>query len=117
MKNEIYILIELSDFMGKADITSRFLHVSREDKKKTIVKSEWNYLGTGPISISIKEDDGSKIFSFTSKDDSPRKFFCEDMEEEDYVEGEVLQEGKEIGKFIFRKVPDTAKPLQDDEDD
>lgn len=44
------------------------------------------------------------LFLFTSKDDAARRFISEDAESTDYIEGDVLDGGEEVGQFIFRKI-------------
>jgi len=113
MKNELYILVELSnDIEGfGASITSRILEVSKNGNEMVIVKSEYDYLGSDPIDITLEEDEfGIDLFSFNSNDEEQRLFITEDAESSEYVEGDVIQDDKEVGEFIFRKITNIEWP-------
>ena len=86
-------------------MTSRILEVKKDDNGMTILKSEYDYLGSEPIEIELEEEDeGVYLFSFTSKDEEARTFVSDDAESSDYVEGDVLKDDEEVGEFIFRKI-------------
>jgi hypothetical protein len=109
MQNDLYMLIELiKDIEGMGPMmTSRIVAVAKNSKGMTILKSEYDYLGSEPIKVELdEEDEGVNFFSFTSKDDDPRTFMSDDAESSEYVEGDIIQNDEELGECIFRKISD-----------
>lgn len=107
MKSLLFILIIAEILDGKPEITSRLVTIQgiEQQKEMKIIDSEWGYLGTGPIEISFSEDNyGLKVFSFTSHEEEPREFICEEPEELEYIQGEVYTGKKQTGTFVLRKI-------------
>jgi hypothetical protein len=113
LENDLFILVEMStDVEGFGpSITTRIVEVNRRDGDMTIVKSEYDYLGSEPIEVELEEEDeGVYLFSFTSNDEGARTFVSEDAESSDYVEGDVVKNEDDVGQFIFRKITNIEWP-------
>jgi len=102
---DIYILIIMTTLDGEPDLTSRLIEVEKTASHFIIHKSEYSYLGEGKMIGELKEDeDGLHHFRFVSNEEEPREFFCDDSEDSDYIIGDVLEGGEEVGEFILRNV-------------
>lgn len=100
-------MIILSTIHGEPDVTSRLVDISGIDKGTNIFinQSELVYLDNEPIKVNYKKDKyGLMVFSFTSKENEPRKFVSEEPDDLSYIEGEIYEDGKEAGSFILRKI-------------
>jgi|GEM_PF-3946626 len=101
----------LTSFNGQPDIESRLLEVNRSNGQFIILRSEYDYLGSGKIKAKIEEDeDGLYHFSFISNEEEARKFVCDDDENSEYIRGDILEDDEEVGEFILRKVSNVSLP-------
>lgn len=109
---EIYILIECQQD-EISPLNTRLLELERKEGMFKIIRSEYDYLGTGVIEAEIEEnEEGVYYFSFTTHENEPGQFVCEDAENSQYMHGDILADGTECGDFILRNITHAALPWQ-----
>ncbi len=107
---ELYLLV-MCESKELSPLATRIIEVDRKNGKFDILRSEYDYLGEGIISAEIDEDEfGLNYFSFTSNEDEPRQFICEDDENSEYINGVILSNDDETGEFILRNISKAELP-------